>query len=152
LPERPATSHEGHIKPLPPRPTTDIGDAYGGLFQNATTGRHFSSLGSKVSHRPHSPDRPTPSRKQSVPSNLFHRRTSTKSIVKTNASAQPSNIALSPVSTRSQRSLATSEEKEYCKGRQSWTGMTDIDLVANLSVQERTRQEVLFEIVSSEER
>jgi hypothetical protein len=30
--------------------------------------------------------------------------------------------------------------------------MTDVDLVANLSVQERTRQEVLFEIVSSEEK
>ncbi|KAJ9109151.1 hypothetical protein QFC21_000479 [Naganishia friedmannii] len=60
--------------------------------------------------------------------------------------------AFSPVSTRSQQSVNAEEDQEYCKSRQSWTGMTEVDLVANLSAQERTRQEVLFEIVSSEER
>ena len=34
----------------------------------------------------------------------------------------------------------------------SWSEHTEVDLVANLSSRERTRQEVLFEIVSSEER
>ena len=34
----------------------------------------------------------------------------------------------------------------------SWSEHTEVDLVANLGSRERTRQEVLFEIVSSEER
>jgi hypothetical protein len=34
----------------------------------------------------------------------------------------------------------------------SWSEHTEDDLVANLGSRERTRQEVLFEIVSSEER
>lgn len=151
--ERPATSDGGYVKPLPPRPTRDIADAFGGLFQSPASGKPFSSLGDKTSRHPMSPDGPKPVRKQSVSSNLFHRRTSAQSTARNiNASLQTSSTALSPVSTRSQESLASSEDKEYCKSRQSWTGMTDVDLVANLSVQERTRQEVLFEIVSSEER
>ena len=34
----------------------------------------------------------------------------------------------------------------------SWSEHTEVDLVANLGSRERTRQEVLLEIVSSEER
>ena len=34
----------------------------------------------------------------------------------------------------------------------SWSELTEDDLVANLGSRERTRQEVLYEIVSSEER
>lgn len=34
----------------------------------------------------------------------------------------------------------------------TWSEMTDLDLVENLSGRERTRQEVLWEIVASEER
>lgn len=34
----------------------------------------------------------------------------------------------------------------------SWSELTEVDLVANLGSRERTRQEVLYEIVSSEER
>ena len=34
----------------------------------------------------------------------------------------------------------------------SWSEHTEVDLVANIGSRERTRQEVLFEIVSSEER
>ena len=37
-------------------------------------------------------------------------------------------------------------------GSASWSEQTEVDLVANLGSQERTRQEFLFEIVSSEER
>ena len=35
---------------------------------------------------------------------------------------------------------------------QSWSEVTEEDLVSNLGSRERTRQEVLFEIISSEER
>ena len=70
---------------------------------------------------------------------------------KAGAESRPASVAMSS-DTSPRISLLSDDVKEYCKSRQSWTGMTEVDLVANLSLQERTRQEVLFEIVSSEER
>lgn len=45
-----------------------------------------------------------------------------------------------------------SDHARFCQVRQSWSEITEEDLVQNLSPRERTRQEVLWEIVSSEDR
>lgn len=42
--------------------------------------------------------------------------------------------------------------RRYCDVRQSWSEINQDELVMNLSTRERTRQEVLWEIVSSEDR
>lgn len=152
MPARATTPFGEYSKPLPPRPKSGTSDAFGVPMRNAPTARPLSSKDIITSQRAQTPDRLIPGKRQSVSANLFHRRVSASSNLGIKVESQPSSIAVSPVSTRSQQSLAASGEKEYCKSRQSWTGMTDVDLVANLSVQERTRQEVLFEIVSSEER
>lgn len=44
------------------------------------------------------------------------------------------------------------DHARFCAVRQSWSEITEDDLVQNLSPRERTRQEVLWEIVSSEDR
>lgn len=49
-------------------------------------------------------------------------------------------------------SLATGSTTSFLPVANSWSEMTDPDLVDNLGMQERARQEVLWEIVSSEER
>lgn len=140
-----------YSKPLPPRPSTDAHDTFGGSQSNGKIGRSFSNWGHKKTEK-HISSSPVPSKGQQSTSTSFLRRRSSRDSTQSRVDrSRPSSVAMSP-STESQRSLASDEEKEYCKSRQSWTGMTEVDLVANLSVQERTRQEVLYEIVSSEER
>jgi hypothetical protein len=63
------------------------------------------------------------------------------------ASPAPSTSA----SMTSETSLATSTQS-YLAQANSWSEMAEEDLIANLGPKERTRQEVLWEIVSSEER
>ena len=57
---------------------------------------------------------------------------------------------LSP--TPSEQSLAGMSTRSYLPPPNSWSEMAEDDLIANLGPRERTRQEVLWEIVSSEER
>lgn len=139
-------------KPLPPRPSTaDADDTFGGSQQRAKTGRSFSYWGLKKSEKPSNSSTIPSANHRSVSTSFLHRRSSEDSTQSRAAESRPSSVAAS-LSISSQMSSQLDEDKEYCKSRQSWTGITEVDLVANLSVQERTRQEVLFEIVSSEER
>jgi hypothetical protein len=140
-----------YSKPLPARPSTDAHDAFGGSQSNGKIRRSFGYWGNKKPEKQVSSSRIPSYDQKSTSTNFLHRRSSRDSTRSRSSGSRPASVALSP-STGSQRSLVSEEEKEYCKSRQSWTGMTEVDLVANLSVQERTRQEVLYEIVSSEER
>lgn len=62
----------------------------------------------------------------------------------------PTKSIISP--TPSDFSHASSSAKSYLPQAQSWSDMAGEDLISNLGPKERTRQEVLWEIVSSEER
>ncbi|WWC68524.1 uncharacterized protein I206_102453 [Kwoniella pini CBS 10737] len=59
-------------------------------------------------------------------------------------------MMLSP--TPSEASTGTNSNMSYLPQPNSWSEMAEDDLIANLGPKERTRQEVLWEIVSSEER
>ncbi|WWC60421.1 uncharacterized protein I303_102993 [Kwoniella dejecticola CBS 10117] len=59
-------------------------------------------------------------------------------------------MVLSP--TPSEASTGTTSNMSYLPQPNSWSEMAEDDLIANLGPKERTRQEVLWEIVSSEER
>jgi hypothetical protein len=83
---------------------------------------------------------PTQSRSASRQS----RSTSRQSLSNVSRTATP----LSP--TNSEQSLDTT--RSYLPQPNSWSEMAEEDLIANLGPRERTRQEVLWEIVSSEER
>lgn len=65
-------------------------------------------------------------------------------------SSSPTKSVLSP--TPSEQSLAGMSTRSYLPPPNSWSEMAEDDLIANLGPRERTRQEVLWEIVSSEER
>lgn len=65
-------------------------------------------------------------------------------------SMSPTKSMLSP--TPSEQSLAGMSTRSYLPPPNSWSEMAEDDLIANLGPRERTRQEVLWEIVSSEER
>ena len=65
----------------------------------------------------------------------------------------PTKSIMSPVSTTaSERPYSRASTQSYLPPPNSWSEMAEDDLIANLSPRERTRQEVLWEIVSSEER
>lgn len=137
-------------KPLPKPPTSDVDDAFGGAHQSGKTSRSLNYWRLKKTGKLGSTEK-TPCVQQSTSTSFFQHGSSGYLMYKAGAESRPPSVAMSP-STSSQITLSSEENKEYCKSRQSWTGMTEVDLVANLSLQERTRQEVLFEIVSSEER
>lgn len=64
--------------------------------------------------------------------------------------ASPTKSAMSP--TSSEHSLGGTSARSYLPPPNSWGEMAEEELIANLGPRERTRQEVLWEIVSSEER
>lgn len=134
--------------PMKPTPTEDTDGTFTASSTTATTGKSLARrwLG-RTSQGPTAGEKSN----QKLAETL-HRKDSASSSLNSRFGSRSLSGALSPVSTRSQQSMVSGEDQEYCKSRQSWTGMTEVDLVANLSAQERTRQEVLFEIVSSEER
>jgi hypothetical protein len=79
------------------------------------------------------------------------RKTSAPPPITTPISNSPSKSCLSP--TPSEHSAQTSlSTRSYVTLPNSWSEMAEEDLIANLGPRERTRQEVLWEIVSSEER
>lgn len=88
----------------------------------------------------HSFPGPSSSRKASFPSSSFRGSSPTKRSLDV-CSPSPSEMSAVIGSTTSSLPVAN-----------TWSEMTDPDLVDNLGMQERTRQEVLWEIVSSEER
>ncbi|KAE8540631.1 hypothetical protein D1P53_002995 [Cryptococcus gattii VGV] len=88
----------------------------------------------------HSFPRPSSSGKASFPSSSFRGSSPTKLPLGV-FSPSPSEMSAATGSTASSLPVAN-----------TWSEMTDPDLVDNLGMQERTRQEVLWEIVSSEER
>lgn len=88
----------------------------------------------------HSFPRPSSSRKASFPSSSFR-------------GSSPTKRSLGVISpSPSEMSAATGSAASFLPVANTWSEMTDPDLVDNLGMQERTRQEVLWEIVSSEER
>ncbi|KAJ9125443.1 hypothetical protein QFC22_000404 [Naganishia vaughanmartiniae] len=134
--------------PTKPTPTSDTDGTFTTSSTTTTAGKSFArrwlgrtSQGAITSENPKSKPLTTLNRKDSASSSLSSR-----------FGSRSLSGALSPVSTRSRQSAVSGEDQEYCRSRQSWTGMAELDLVAHLGAQERTRQEVLFEIVSSEEK
>ncbi|GHJ85557.1 hypothetical protein NliqN6_1959 [Naganishia liquefaciens] len=144
--DRPANQR----KLLPKIPVTDVDDPFGEDKPDEKTGRSFGHWGHKKTGKLGTLQK-APGGERSSSANFLHRRLSGTSMYKAGTESQISSTA-SSLSISSQASLSSNEDKEYCRSRQSWTQIAEVDLVANLSVQERTRQEVLFEIVSSEER
>jgi hypothetical protein len=65
-------------------------------------------------------------------------------------STSSTKLAMSP--TPSEMSLGGMSQQSYLPPPASWSEMAEDELIANLGPRERTRQEVLYEIVSSEER
>ena len=63
------------------------------------------------------------------------------------AASAPSLRPITPLSSMSNNSSGS-----HILAAQSWSEVTEDDLVSNIGSRERTRQEVLFEIISSEER
>lgn len=129
--------------------TPDTEGTFTASSTTATAGRSFARrwLGKPSQERMTGNDASTRNLSETL-----QRKDSASSSLSSRFGSRSLSGALSPVSIRSRQSVLPGEDQEYCKSRQSWTGMTEVDLVANLSPQERTRQEVLFEIVSSEER
>ncbi|WWD16395.1 hypothetical protein CI109_100821 [Kwoniella shandongensis] len=95
--------------------------------------------------------RPPQTRKASLPplSTPFHNTPQTHSRPLT-ASPSKSMMLLSPTPTEGSTSAAST--RSYLALPNSWSEMAGEELIANLGPKERTRQEVLWEIVSSEER
>ncbi|WWC96868.1 hypothetical protein V866_003743 [Kwoniella sp. B9012] len=91
--------------------------------------------------------RPTAFRKASLPPLGFntHGNGATSS-----SPTKSSTTILSP--TPSDASTGAMSNMSYLPQPNSWSEMAEDDLIANLGPKERTRQEVLWEIVSSEER
>ncbi|WVQ78876.1 hypothetical protein IAT38_000967 [Cryptococcus sp. DSM 104549] len=96
------------------------------------------------------------SRKASLPplSKPFHNPSASAS-----ASASLDSGGISPTKhsmlfspTPSDHSIGSASTRSYLPPPNSWSEMADQELIANLGPKERTRQEVLWEIVSSEER
>lgn len=102
-----------------------------------------------TSSRPPS-SQPRSNSRQSLPSSMKPIPTRKSSIPSVPPSASPTKSAMSP--TPSEHSLSGMSNKSYLPPPNSWSEMAEDDLIANLSPRERTRQEVLWEIVSSEER
>lgn len=78
--------------------------------------------------------------------------TSTRTVVSPNLHRQGDTMSLNP-STRSGTPYSqTSQSTSRILATASWSEAAEEDLVSNLGPRERTRQEVLWEIVASEER
>ncbi|KAK8861682.1 hypothetical protein IAR55_002505 [Kwoniella newhampshirensis] len=94
--------------------------------------------------------RPPQIRKSSLPplSQPFY--TSAQSSAHPQSASPTKSSIMCP--TPSEASGAASNGRSYLASPNSWTEMAGEELVANLGPKERTRQEVLWEIVSSEER
>jgi hypothetical protein len=86
--------------------------------------------------------------------NQHHLRSPTTTNTNTSTSTSASSIHSARVRARTAPGPETGglDHARFCQVRQSWSEITEEDLVQNLSPRERTRQEVLWEIVSSEDR
>ncbi|WRT65794.1 uncharacterized protein IL334_002743 [Kwoniella shivajii] len=84
-------------------------------------------------------------RKASLPPRTLEGRSTSDSPTK-------SSTILSPTPTPSEMSTGATSTMSYLPQLNSWSEMAEDELIANLGPKERTRQEVLWEIVSSEER
>lgn len=133
-PDRPAQS-SGASRPGPSRSTSAQTSASQSQSQSQSK-RSFFSL-----------HRPSASRKASLPPQLPNIASTPQTVRPPSASPSPTVPTLSP--TPSDYSLHAAS---YLPPANSWSEMAEDDLIANLGPKERTRQEVLWEIVSSEER
>jgi hypothetical protein len=96
------------------------------------------------------PVRPVTTRKSSLPPLSAIRPPSSSHSQSQPSSTSPTKSStLSPTPSDSSTALST---RSYLPPPNSWSEMAEEDLIANLGPRERTRQEVLWEIVSSEER
>jgi hypothetical protein len=95
---------------------------------------------------------PPPSSGSSMTSPLTSSLQSPTSI--STSSSSINSTSASRVRARTAPGIETGglDHARFCAVRQSWSEITEEDLVQNLSPRERTRQEVLWEIVSSEDR
>lgn len=129
---------------------------------NSTTSKpRFTS---RLSHRrAETTDGPLPTPPPSSGSSMTPPSTSTSSYqnqhqlqspTNTSTSTSASSIQSARVRARTAPGPETGglDHARFCQVRQSWSEITEEDLVQNLSPRERTRQEVLWEIVSSEDR
>lgn len=119
---------------------------------------------SRLSHRrAETTDGPLPTPPPSSGSSMTPPLTSTSSYqnqhqlqspTNTSTSTSTSSIHSARVRARTAPGIETGglDHARFCQVRQSWSEITEEDLVQNLSPRERTRQEVLWEIVSSEDR
>ncbi|GMK59921.1 hypothetical protein CspeluHIS016_0901380 [Cutaneotrichosporon spelunceum] len=116
-------------------------------------GRAAASAG--PSHqRDHSPTSRSSSRNSihdSTPMAMRRGSTSTSQASLTHMAHSPTKSLLSQATLAPSESSATSAQS-YIPLPESWTAAMDDELIANLGPRERARQEVLWEIVSSEER
>lgn len=117
---------------------------------------------SRLSHRrAETTDGPLPTPPPSSGSSMTPPPTSTSSYqhqlqspTNTSTSTSASSVHSARVRARTAPGIETGglDHARFCAVRQSWSEITEEDLVQNLSPRERTRQEVLWEIVSSEDR
>jgi hypothetical protein len=133
--------------------------------ESNSTNRTASATISKLNKSSNPPDnRSTTSQQSHIPrltSHLSHKRAETDPSApllshlnsSTARSTTPSlKSPIAPVARARARTGGDLVGKRFCEVRQSWSEITEDDLVRNLSPRERTRQEVLWEIVSSEDR
>ncbi|BEI86084.1 hypothetical protein CcaverHIS002_0603710 [Cutaneotrichosporon cavernicola] len=104
--------------------------------------------------REHSPTSRSSSRNSvhgSTPLDMRRGSASTSQASLTHMAHSPTKSTLSQVTLAPSESSATSAQS-YIPLPESWTAAMDDELIANLGPRERARQEVLWEIVNSEER
>jgi hypothetical protein len=143
---------------------TKKGSAPPALINPLTSTTPKPRFTSRLSHRrAETTDGPLPTPPPSSGSSMTPPSTSTSSYQNQHQLQSPTNpsTSTSASSIHSARVRARtapgpetggSDHARFCQVRQSWSEITEEDLVQNLSPRERTRQEVLWEIVSSEDR
>jgi hypothetical protein len=143
---------------------TKKGSAPPALINPLTSTTPKPRFTSRLSHRrAETTDGPLPTPPPSSGSSMTPPSTSTSSYqnqhqlqspTNTSTSTSASSIHSARVRARTAPGPETggSDHARFCQVRQSWSEITEEDLVQNLSPRERTRQEVLWEIVSSEDR
>lgn len=137
---------------LPPqRPVFDTDFAYTNTGKEQEPERRSPSPTKKAlsffHKRPNPPSRSSTTQAQSQTQSTRPPTLRKSSLPPVALSSSPTKSMLSP--TASEVSLGG---RSYLPPPNSWSEMAEDDLIANLGPKERTRQEVLWEIVSSEER
>jgi len=129
-----------------PAPTPALSTSI--LDSSAPVPRSPDKMNSRLieEQRPNPPSRASTAQSYSSRRSLSMRKTSTP-YGQPFAPSPTKSLLLSPAESDGSQST-----RSYLPPPNSWSEMAEEELIANLGPRERTRQEVLFEIVSSEER